>query len=366
MNKMIAFLMLLLPAFASAAETSGQSQGSELRYDGIYQSGRRESNGTAYWSYLRFYPDGTVLTVHSTGRPDQLKKWFSKDHTGVSRGTVKRDGNSITFSAVSQEGTVDYSGDIEGDQLHLDRHSHINDFKGSDRYAFVGWGEKPDTAPAPDLSGTGLRFDGVYQSTPKKAGSGSGYWGYLRFYQDGTVVDVSTTGRPDEIRDWFNRDHPRVSRGKVTAQGEQISFASVSAEGTVDYSGRVEGGKLHMDTHSHINQHKANTVYTFVEWPQEQEGFVGTWLEYWPGIPQHATHNITKKEGRYKVEGSSPLTKKYQISNVRMEGGALKFDEGTAAFTVKYEVRFSDPKTLSVRAKGMKGWRDDIVWKRVD
>ena len=93
--------------------------------------------------------------------------------------------------------------------------------------------------------------------------------------------------------------------------------------------------------------------------------FVGKWMEYWPDIPQHATHVITKHGDQYEIEGASPLTKKYAISNVRMEGDYLKFSEGTATFTVEYELRVKDRRTLSVRARGRSGWRTDIVWKRV-
>ena len=92
--------------------------------------------------------------------------------------------------------------------------------------------------------------------------------------------------------------------------------------------------------------------------------FVGDWIEYWPGIAEHATHTITKSGQEYQIEGSSPLTKRYRISNVRMEGDCLKFSEGTATFTVEYELRVKDPQTISVRAKGTRGWREDIVWRR--
>ncbi|MEK6334204.1 MAG: hypothetical protein AABM67_04590 [Acidobacteriota bacterium] len=101
--------------------------------------------------------------------------------------------------------------------------------------------------------------------------------------------------------------------------------------------------------------------------------FVGTWTEYWPGIPQNATHVITKRDrtekgqqyaSDYEIQGSSPLTQRYVITNVRLEEDVLKFSEGTATFTVEYEVRKKDSDVLAVRAKGRSGWRDDIFWRR--
>ena len=92
--------------------------------------------------------------------------------------------------------------------------------------------------------------------------------------------------------------------------------------------------------------------------------FVGKWTEHWPGIPQNATHIVTRRENTYEIQGSSPLTERYVITNVRLEEDVLKFSEGTATFTVEYEVRKKDSDVLSVRAKGRSGWRDDIVWRR--
>lgn len=91
--------------------------------------------------------------------------------------------------------------------------------------------------------------------------------------------------------------------------------------------------------------------------------FVGRWTEYWPGIPQHATHTIVKRDGEYQIEGASPLTQRYRITDVRMDGDVLKFSEGTATFVVEYELQVKDPDTLSVRAKGRSGW-EDIFWRR--
>lgn len=92
--------------------------------------------------------------------------------------------------------------------------------------------------------------------------------------------------------------------------------------------------------------------------------FVGTWTEHWPGIPQNATHIVARRENTYEIQGSSPLTERYVITNVRLEEDILKFSEGTATFTVEYEVRKKDSDVLAVRAKGRSGWRDDIFWRR--
>jgi hypothetical protein len=111
-----------------------------LRYDGLYMSATKtDSEGEHYWRYLRFYPDGGVITVSSTGKPEDLRPWFSKAHDAVSHGVVTLRGNEISFSGVSSEGTVDYAGEIDGDRLRLNSYSHINDNRETDEYVFVSW-----------------------------------------------------------------------------------------------------------------------------------------------------------------------------------------------------------------------------------
>jgi hypothetical protein len=121
-----------------------------LRFDGVYQSERVED----YWNYLHFYPDGTVITVSSTGQPEDLRTWFTKEHVGVSIGKVTRKGGRVSFSATSSDGSVDYDGRLVGDQVHLDSYSHINGHRSSDVFKFVRWkseqGDPPNREKARD------------------------------------------------------------------------------------------------------------------------------------------------------------------------------------------------------------------------
>jgi hypothetical protein len=110
-----------------------------LRYDGLYRATNSALGSADYSAYLRFYPDGEVIKVSSTGKPEDLRKWFSKEHAGVSRGTVIIQGNRVSFSAVSTEGVVDYTGEIEGDRIRLDSFSRINQNRSSEIYVFVKW-----------------------------------------------------------------------------------------------------------------------------------------------------------------------------------------------------------------------------------
>lgn len=116
--------------------------------------------------------------------------------------------------------------------------------------------EEPALAEAADY---GLRYDGLYYAENSPCGS------YLRFYADGTVLQASTSGRPEQIARWFSKTHTEVPRGTYTVRGGSIGFSTVSSEGTVAYEGQVSGGAIDLNTHSHINGHKAQETYSFVQ-----------------------------------------------------------------------------------------------------
>lgn len=84
-------------------------------------------DGVTYYSYLRFYPDGTVIGVTSSGTPTDLRRWFNKPYENT--GTYSFKDASITFSLTSPEGTVDYEGSIVRRLLTLNLHSHINGYR---------------------------------------------------------------------------------------------------------------------------------------------------------------------------------------------------------------------------------------------
>jgi hypothetical protein len=98
---------------------SSCSSPSGVKSDGVYQ----HIEGVESY-YLRFYADGTV-------------KWFDKSFKDVSTGQYTVTDKHIKFSSTDSHGTVDYEGDIQGDNLALTTFSHINNAKGNEVYKFV-------------------------------------------------------------------------------------------------------------------------------------------------------------------------------------------------------------------------------------
>ena len=87
-----------------------------------------------------------------------------------------------------------------------------------------------------------LRFDGLYELKERDCNS------YLRFYEDGTVVEACSTGSPEEAGRWLNKDHPYSSKGIYILTGSVLSFAVKSASGPdVSFVGQVARDGLTLD-----------------------------------------------------------------------------------------------------------------------
>lgn len=106
-----------------------------VRVDGLYQIKRSEG----YSQYLRFYADGSVIRVSSTGSAENVAKWFTKEwavkeYAAEGRYTIS--GSQISFESKNRIGTIVFEGVIQGDRLVLNSHSHINDYRGVGEFEF--------------------------------------------------------------------------------------------------------------------------------------------------------------------------------------------------------------------------------------
>lgn len=151
--------LLLFPAMLAGFTARLRAQAA-LRFDGIYQSEQDVRMGT--WTYLRFTPDGMVISFLTNGRPDQLGA-FSLANTILPFGSVTvRDGR-ISFTVSHCDGVlVDHEGHAEGDRLYLHVRSRYGDYQADEVFTFVpipaerihqwdsriGWVEQPCGPPS--------------------------------------------------------------------------------------------------------------------------------------------------------------------------------------------------------------------------
>ncbi|RYX84756.1 hypothetical protein EON83_08980 [bacterium] len=123
-----------------------------------------------------------------------------------------------------------------------------------------------------------LRFDGIYCS-PLIKDEALSYRDYFRFYEDGSVLAVVSTGTATEVARWFHKDTSQLSEGRYTLDGLSISFSTASPGGEIDrneefydgslqvivsYNGQVGDNVLHLHSHSHFNGHEATIACEFV------------------------------------------------------------------------------------------------------
>lgn len=136
---LIARLLIIATLLTQTTYSFSQSKVA-VRFDGFYQTVSEidsTDNDTTY-SYLRFYPDGKVLSVSSSGNVYDLKKWFNLKQKNPSVGGYKITANRIYFTTTSNEGTVVYDGQIN-DKYYLDLSvkSLMNGYSHQEKYYFV-------------------------------------------------------------------------------------------------------------------------------------------------------------------------------------------------------------------------------------
>lgn len=111
-----------------------------LRFNGFYYIQRK----SIYYSFLRFYQDGTVLAQNITSYDidviERATRWFNKDNNSVDiRGAYKIDGNFLNFSIFWHHHQVDYWGEIQmyGYIMSLNFYNHTTHYKKFYEYQFL-------------------------------------------------------------------------------------------------------------------------------------------------------------------------------------------------------------------------------------
>lgn len=84
---------------------------------------------------------------------------------------------------------------------------------------------------------------------------------FLRFYEDGTVVSCKSTGAPDDLALWFNRDHKLSTTETYTVKDGVISFVGAGDYAFLSYKGRILGRDLELRWHNQKTSERG--VHTF-------------------------------------------------------------------------------------------------------
>ena len=110
-----------------------------------------------------------------------------------------------------------------------------------------------------------LNFDGYYVSI-SDSNSMSIFKYYLRFYPDGTVIGVTTAGKPANLIPWFKKENNTPSKGQYTLTESTIKFSMSSEQGEVNYQGTLTpDNKLVLLVKSLINKYEGKEEYEFMK-----------------------------------------------------------------------------------------------------
>ena len=117
---------LVLACFALA--NSGQS--STIRFDGVYGAPIQTPAGwrvkKELFLYFRFYPDGSVVSLLSTGTPIDVARVIRRNLELSGNGTYSISSDRLDVRVSTQNGSLIYSGKIHGESLALRSYGSIS------------------------------------------------------------------------------------------------------------------------------------------------------------------------------------------------------------------------------------------------
>lgn len=112
-----------------------------------------------------------------------------------------------------------------------------------------------------------LKFDGYYHAFADAHNDSS--WHYLRFYPDGTVIEVNSVARPGKLMANFKKDaSPYLYQGtyKLTGNELQFSLADQSKQKIV-YKGTLNNNILKLHSHAFSNGFEGDETFQYVKVP---------------------------------------------------------------------------------------------------
>lgn len=114
----------LMSVFAPEVVARRTETNVAARPNGCYRSEAIGKTEARYYYYLRFYPDGNVISASVSDDP--VGGWFSKGSSSVASGQWTVNNGKLSFSTTSEQGTVEYFGRVDDNRIILNIHSLIN------------------------------------------------------------------------------------------------------------------------------------------------------------------------------------------------------------------------------------------------
>jgi len=111
-----------------------------------------------------------------------------------------------------------------------------------------------------------LDLNGIYQTKKLENDQGDAYRYFLKFYEDGTVIRVTSSVTAEDIKGWFKRGHENVGEGEYEMTGDDISFTTTGKNGEMQYEGKIKDkATLSLRSKSAENDEEEVVTYKLVE-----------------------------------------------------------------------------------------------------
>jgi hypothetical protein len=109
---------------------ANSSQSSTIRFDGVYGAPIQTPAGwrvkKQLFLYFRFYPDGSVVSLLSTGTPMEVAKFIRPNLEESGNGTYSISGDRLHFQVTTPDDSVIYTGRLHDDSLALRSYGSIS------------------------------------------------------------------------------------------------------------------------------------------------------------------------------------------------------------------------------------------------
>lgn len=218
----------------------------QLRYDGFYRYLHPNTQG--FYTYYRFFPNGTVVSANTAARPSDVKKWLDASQSHGS--SIATENDTLYLTEVLGTGDTHRSKlSFEDDCMLMEGYDYRALKNTVKTCAFLPFSEISDAEP---------RYDGFY-ITPKTGACRSFY----RFYPDGVVVSSYTTATPAQAKQWL--DCSKDEGARVTTENGHLWMTEPLSDGH-SYHAKltIDGNSLVMSGHNSFSNQTVTKTCSFL------------------------------------------------------------------------------------------------------
>lgn len=332
-------LSFLFSINSYAASSEFDSEGSLIRYDGVYFM---NSTGNKHRG-LRFFSNGMAVASSYRGNPQDSLSAFSLTNPHLPKGKYNISGNTISITMKTRVGTVEYEGTVNEGKLKLDWHNKHKNKKGDYDYEFIQIQNKDPVKQNETFKNNKtrtsintqwknneeLRLDGGYFIKEKF----NKYRG-LRFFDDGTVTGATIVQHPENSLDSFKRNDRLQNNGTYVLDGNNLTINMVfSSQLKREYQGIIKDNTITLSWTDYQNNTTKDETFEFIKMQSKGNAINSLWSD----------KKNCKEKGAYIISITA-FKNSYKIASCAMYGCRVAvpgFGKKEQSYSYKSDPRFN-------------------------